>query len=59
VEIADDDFEQGSLRVLSYALPTKLFTAHESLFVSEVGRLRTRSLQRIADSVVAVLQQNR
>ncbi|HEY5894361.1 MAG TPA: hypothetical protein VIT91_14140 [Chthoniobacterales bacterium] len=31
VELTDADFEHGSLRLVSYARPAKLFTAHESL----------------------------
>ena len=58
VELTDDDFEHGSLRVVSYARPAKLFTAHESLFVSEVGVLCAESLKRITDQVVSVIQRN-
>jgi mRNA interferase MazF len=54
--LADADFEHGRLRVVSYARPAKLFTAHESLFVFEAGALRTESLKRITDEVVSVLQ---
>ncbi len=54
VEIADSDFGEGGLRMLSYARPAKLFTAHESLFVAEAGRLRFQSLQRITDRVIAL-----
>jgi len=57
VGLADDDFERGSLRLLSYARPAKLFTAHESLFVSEVGLLSAGPLKKIADEVVSVIQQ--
>lgn len=39
VELTDNDFEQGSLGLVSYARPAKLFTAHDSLFLSEVGVL--------------------
>jgi mRNA interferase MazF len=56
--LADEDFERGSLRVVSYARPAKLFTAHESLFVFEAGALRSKSLKRITDEVVSVLQQS-
>lgn len=56
VELTDADFEHGSLRLVSYARPAKLFTAHESLFVSEVGALRVRSLRKIADVVVSVIR---
>ena len=30
VELTDADFKQGSLRLVSFARPAKLFTAHES-----------------------------
>jgi mRNA interferase MazF len=52
----DSDFERGSLRVISYARPAKLFTAHESLFVFEAGVLRAESLKKITREVVSVLQ---
>ncbi len=58
VELTDDDFKQGSLRVISYARPAKLFTAHESLFVSEVGVLHAESLKKITDEVVSIMQRN-
>ena len=56
MELTDADFEHGSLRLVSYARPTKLFTAHESLFVSEAGVLCARALKRITDEVVALMQ---
>ena len=58
VELAEDDFEHGTLRLVSYARPAKLFTAHESLFVAEAGVLRAKSLKRITDEVVSLLQRN-
>jgi len=56
VELANDDFQHGSLRLVSYARPAKLFTAHASLFVSEEGVLNAESLKRITDEVVALIQ---
>ena len=58
VELTDADFEHGSLRLVSYARPAKLFTAHECLFVSEVGMLDAVSLKRIRDEVVSVIRRN-
>ena len=55
VAITDSDFEQGSLRLVSYARPAKLFTAHESLFVFNVGRLSADLLQKITNAVVSVI----
>ena len=56
VELTDCDFQQGSLRSVSYARPAKLFTAHDSLFVSAVGVLTADSLERITAEVVSVIQ---
>ncbi len=56
VELTDADFEHGCLRLVSYARPAKLFTAHESLFVSAAGVLKAESLKRITDEVVSVIQ---
>lgn len=56
IEVTDMDFETGSLRVTSYARPTKLFTAHHSLISSETGMLRDASLKRITDAIIQLLQ---
>lgn len=56
VQLRDEDFEHGSLRIISYARPAKLFTAHESLFVFEAGVLRAESLKKITDKVVSLIQ---
>ena len=56
VELAATDFANGGLRLTSYARPAKLFTAHESLFTSEAGRLHPAARQRIVSAVVAVLR---
>ena len=58
VEIKDMDFERGGLRLTSYARPAKLFTAHESLFLSEAGVLKSESLKRITDEVVRVIHRS-
>ncbi len=58
VDLTDNDFEHGSLRLISYPRPAKLFTAPESLFVSEVGGLCAGSLKRITDEVVSVIQRS-
>ncbi len=55
VTLTGGDFEKGSLRLTSYARPTKLFTAHESLFVNEAGVLSAASLKRITAEVVSVI----
>ena len=49
-------FESGSLRVESYMRPGKLFTAHQSLIVSEAGRLTEATFQQIIEAIVALLK---
>lgn len=56
IVITDRDFANGGLRVVSYARPAKLFTAHESLIKGEAGRLTSDCLQRVREAVIAVLR---
>ncbi len=58
VELTNGDFERGGLQLVCYARPGKLFTAHESLFVSEAGALYAESLKRVTDEVVSVSRRN-
>ena len=56
IHLDNTSFAVGSLRIVSYARPGKLFTASEGLMVTEVGKLKLRSFQQIIDSVVALLR---
>ena len=55
IELRDDSFQTGSLRVVSYARPGKLFTASESLIVAQVGILKTGALDRVIKTVIDIL----
>ncbi|MGH6885088.1 MAG: type II toxin-antitoxin system PemK/MazF family toxin [Geminicoccales bacterium] len=56
VELTDADFRKGSLRLVSYARPGKLFTANRDLLVSEVGVLGPAALDRVLGAVVGILR---
>ena len=56
VALNDADFVTGSLRVVSYARPAKLFTAHASLVQSVVGEMSGATHQRVCDALVALLR---
>lgn len=56
IKLEDTGFATGSLRVLSYARPGKLFTANQDLIVSKVATLRPQSLKQIVDAVVDLLR---
>ena len=55
VQIADGDFDSGSLQRTSFARPGKLFTANTSLMQVEVGRLKSEAFKKVIDSVVGIL----
>jgi mRNA interferase MazF len=57
VELTDASFSTGSLRVVSYARPAKLFTANSSLIVSQVGELTEDALKQIVDAMVDLLRE--
>jgi mRNA interferase MazF len=56
VKLTNSDFHKGSLRVVSYARPGKLFTANQELLVSEVGVLNDKAFDRVLGAVVGVLR---
>jgi mRNA interferase MazF len=56
IEIKDSSFASGSLRVVSYARPSKLFTASHSLLVAQVGKLTDDMLKQVVDAVVELLR---
>lgn len=56
IKMEDTGFATGSLRVLSYARPGRLFTANRDLIVSEVATLKSQSLKQVVDVVVGLLR---
>ncbi|WP_413883592.1 hypothetical protein [Candidatus Desulfatibia sp.] len=56
IEIADSDFETGSLQRVSYARPAKLFTANSSLVETEAGKLNSPAFNNIVNAVIGILQ---
>lgn len=56
IELRDESFATGSLRVTSYVRPGKLFTANRHLMVAQVGVLEADSLSEIVESIVAILR---
>jgi len=55
VQLSNQDFQTGSLRVTSFARPGKLFTANESLIISEIGKLKDDIIKSIVTSVISIL----
>jgi mRNA interferase MazF len=51
------DFARGSLHLVSYARPGKLFTAHRSLIAGQAGELRPGKFNEVRDAVVRMIQE--
>jgi mRNA interferase MazF len=49
-------FASGSLRLVSYARPGKLFTANQSLIAGQAGMLKAELCNKIIESVVLLLR---
>ncbi len=56
VELTADSFGEGSLHLVSYVRPGKLFTANQSLMVRQIGRLKNDALSQIVEAVVELLR---
>jgi mRNA interferase MazF len=56
VELDGESFQRGSLHLISYARPGKLFTANQSLMVRQVGVLKDDVLKQVIEAVVELLR---
>jgi PemK-like, MazF-like toxin of type II toxin-antitoxin system len=56
IELQDSSFQTGSLRVVSYARPGKLFTSDHSLIVAQVGILKKEVLKQVIEAIIDTLQ---
>jgi mRNA interferase MazF len=56
LSLGPSDFESGGLAHHSFVRPLKLFTVHERRFIRSVGKLTDAALQRIVDSLIALLR---
>ena len=56
VKITPADLARGALSSLSFARPTKLFTANESLIVKRVAILEDAPFREILSTIISALQ---
>ena len=56
IQIADSDFQTGSLQRVSYVRPGKLFTANSSLMETEAGKLNASAFTNVLKAVVSIFQ---
>jgi mRNA interferase MazF len=58
IELDNNSFAAGSLQVVSYARPGKLFTASQTLMVRQVGTLKADALRQVIDAVIRLLRRS-
>lgn len=56
IEMTDDSFISGSLRVTSFARPGRLFTANQDLIVKHVATLTSDSFKTIIEAASNILR---
>lgn len=56
ISLIDDSFSEGSLQIISYARPGKLFTANQNLMVAKVGSLKVDPFKQIIEAVITILR---
>lgn len=58
IQIGEDSFQKGSLRLTSYARPGKLFTANSALMIKDIALLRDPVKEGIIAAVIQILRGN-
>lgn len=56
IELKDDDFSAGGLKLVSYARPGKLFTASISLMRSQSGLIKKAKFDLVLTGVIKLLR---
>jgi mRNA interferase MazF len=56
IGIRNESFTQGSLRIISFARPGKLFTASSGLMLGEVGMPRADVAGQIINAIIELLR---
>jgi mRNA interferase MazF len=57
IELRPDDFASGSLLLVSYVRPGKLFTLNQELVRADVARLRERTFAAVVNAIVDILHE--
>ena len=57
IVLLDTDFKSGSLRIISYARPGKLFTANSSLITETIRELKKTKFNKLIRGVIKLLNE--
>lgn len=55
IKLKDSNFDSGSLNIISYIRPGKIFTAHKSIINKQVGKLNIATRQLVINNIVNLI----
>ncbi len=58
IEITNSDFISGSLKKISYARSSKLFTANAGIMTKHIGDLQNANLEKIINAIISLLEKS-
>lgn len=57
IELSDNDFEDGGLKVESYIRPDRIFTAEKSLIQYKAGRVKKQKQKEVEEMLMKIFSQ--
>jgi len=56
-ELKDKDFQEGKLKITSYARPRKIFTADLGLILYRAGRIKKEKITEVEDAICRIIKE--
>src|SRR3990167_8182310 len=57
IELKSDDFQEGKLKITSYARPRKIFTSDSGLILYKAAKLKKEKMKEIEDSICKIMKE--
>lgn len=57
VELKDNDFQEGNLRITSYARPRKIFTADSGLILYRAGKIKNEKIREVETAICSIMKE--
>lgn len=57
IELKANDFQEGGLKITSYARPRKVFTADLNLILYKIGRVKKEKIKEAEDAVCRIMKE--
>ena len=57
IALANNDFEHGSLSVVSVIRPNRLFTADKSIILYKIGSLKKKKMDEVQEKIIEIFKE--